>query len=154
MGNPKDFAWYGAEIRELEYEEKSQLKDRIDSFVNNINNLENCIKNLSAEILLKQISRPSEISTLLDIADIVLNIPVTAIPTIAYDDTKLSDDIKIVCNNVKQFNLFNNRIKNKYNLGILNEDLDNLIFKFGLYRDKFLSRISLKFYKDCKYINQ
>ena len=30
LGNPKDFAWYGAEIRELEYEEKSQLKDKIE----------------------------------------------------------------------------------------------------------------------------
>ena len=60
----------------------------------------------------------------------------------------------MICNNVKQFNLYNNRIKNKYNLGILNEDLDNLTFKFGLYKDKFFSRISLNFYKDCKYIRQ
>ena len=154
LGNPNDFAWYGAEIRELEYEEKSQLKDKIDSFVKNIDNIDNCIKNLSTEILLKQISKPSEIKTLLDIADIILNIPATAVPTIAYDDTKLANDIKTVCDNVKQFNLFNNRIKNKYNLGILNEDLDNLIFKFGLYRDKFFSRISFKFYKDCKYVRQ
>lgn len=154
LGNPKDFAWYGAEIRELEYEEKNQLKDKIDSFVKNIDSLEKCIKDLSAEILLKQISKPSEIKTLLDITDIVLNIPATAIPTIAYDDIKLANDIKLVCNNVKQFNLYNNRIKNKYNLGILNEDLDSLIFKFGLYKNKFLSRISLKFYKDCKYIRQ
>ncbi len=153
LGNPKDFAWYGAEIRELEYEEKSQLKDKIDSFVKNIDNIDNCIKNLSTEILLKQISKPSEIKTLLDIADIILNIPATA-ATIAYDDTKLANDIKTVCDNVKQFNLFNNRIKDKYNLGILNEDLDNLIFKFGLYRDKFFSRISYKFYKDCKYVRQ
>ena len=154
LGNPNDFAWYGGEIRELEYEEKSQLKDKIDSFVKNIDNIDNCIKNLSTEILLKQISKPSEIKTLLDIADIILNIPATAVPTIAYDDTKLANDIKTVCDNVKQFNLFNNRIKNKYNLGILNEDLDNLIFKFGLYRDKFFSRISFKFYKDCKYVRQ
>ena len=50
--------------------------------------------------------------------------------------------------------MYNNRIKNKYSLGILNEDLDDLIFKFGLYKDKFFSRISIKFYKDCKYIRQ
>ncbi len=154
LGNPKDFAWYGAEIRELEYEEKTQLKDKIDSFIDNIDNLESCIKNLTSEISLKQVTKPHHIKTLLTFADIILNVPPTAIPTIAYDDTKLADDIKTVCNNVKQFNLFNNRIKNKYNLGILNEDLDNLIFKFGLYRDKFFSRISFKYYKDCKYIRQ
>lgn len=154
LGNPKDFAWYGAEIRDIEYEEKNQLQKGIDSFVTNINNLENCIKILSSEILLRQTTKLSEINTLLDIANIILNIPVTAISTIAYDDTKLANDIKTVCDNVKQFNLFNNRIKNKYNLGILNEDLDNLIFKFKLYRDKFISRISFKYYKDCKYIKQ
>lgn len=154
LGNPEKFAWYGAEIRDLEYEEKCQLKDKIDSLIANIDGLENCINNLSNEILLKQISKPSEIKTLLDIADIVLNVPATAVPTIAYDDTKLASDISVICNNVKQFNLYNNRIKNKYNLGILNEDLDNLTFKFGLYKDKFFSRISLKFYKDCKYIRQ
>lgn len=154
LGNPKDFAWYGAEIRELEYEEKSQLKDKIDSFVKNIDNLENYINNLTNEILLKKVTKPIHIKPLSNIADIILNIPATAVPTIAYDDTKLANDIKTVCDNVKQFNLFNNRIKNKYNLGILNEDLDNLIFKFSLYRDKFFSRISFKFYKDCKYVRQ
>lgn len=154
LGNPKDFAWYGAEVREMEYEEKNQLKDKIDSFVKIIDNLENCINNLTDEILLKKVTKPKYVKTLLNIADIVVNIPATAVPTIAYDDTKLAKNIKTVCENVKQFNLFNNRIKNKYNLGILNEDLDNLIFKFSSYRNKFFSRISFKFYKDCKYVRQ
>ncbi len=154
LGNPKDFALYGAEIRELGYEEKSQLQDKIDSFVKSIDNLNHCIKDLSSEILFKQILKPSEINTLLDITDTILNIPATAVPTIVYDDTKLENDIKTVCDNVKQFNLFNNRIKNKYNLGILNEDIDNLIFKFGLYKEKFFSRIFFKFYKDYKYVSQ
>ncbi len=154
LGNPKDFPWYGAETRELEYEEKNRLKDRIDSFANNLSNLEEKINDLSEEVLLKPISKSSEIKTVLDTADMVLNIPVTAIPSIAADDTKLSNDIKTVCNNVKQFNLYNSRVKDKYNLGILKEDLDNLIFKFGLYKEKILSRLSLKFYNDCKYIRQ
>lgn len=154
LGNPKNFAWYGAEVRDLDYEIKTQLKDKIDSFIKVLDDLVQNVDDLSNEILLKPITKPVEVDTLLKIADIVLNIPVTAISTIAYDDTKLANDIKIVCNNVKQFNLYNNRIKNKYNLGILNEDLDDLIFKFGLYKEKFFSRISIKFYKDCKYIKQ
>lgn len=154
LGNPKNFAWYGAEVRDLDYEIKTQLKDKIDSFIKVLDDLVQNVDDLSNEILLKPITKPVEVDTLLKIADIVLNIPVTAISTIAYDDTKLANDIKIVCNNVKQFNLYNNRIKNKYNLGILNEDLDDLIFKFGLYKEKFFSRISIKFYKYCKYIKQ
>lgn len=153
LGNPTSHSWYGCEIRDIEFEEKLQLKNNLKTFINNLLDLTNNIKELKDYLLTKSIIKTSQIDSLINLANIILNIPNSAVDNIAQDNTQISDDIKTICNNVKQFNLYNNRVKNKYNLGILNEDIEDLIQKFSIYRDKFFSRISFKFYKDCKFIN-
>ena len=153
-GNPKDFAWYGAEVREIGYEEKTQLKDRIESFIKNTDKLRENADILSDEIFVKRMTTLNEIKTLTDIADIILNIPASAIPTISLDDTKLASDIKTVCESVQKFNLYNNRVKDKFNLGILKEDIEDLIFKFNNCNENFISGLFVKFNKDWKYIKQ
>ncbi len=154
FGKPEDFAWYGAEVREIGYEEKTQLKDKIENFIKNTNKLRENADTLSDEILLKHPKTPEEIKVLIDSADVILNIPKSALPSITLDDGKLADDIKTVCKNIQQFNLYNNRVKNKYNLGILKEDIEDLIFKFNNYSENFISSLFIIFNKDWKYIKQ
>ena len=152
LGNPKSFPMYGCEIRDIEFEEKIQLKGHLKNFLENLNNLNVNIKELKDYLFTKNIVKISQIKTLTDIANIVLQIPNSALDNIAEDNTKMADDIKLICNAVKQFNIYNNRIKPKYNMGILNEDIEDLIQKFSTYKNKFFSRISFKFYKDNKFI--
>lgn len=152
LGLPENFPWYGCEARELEYETKIQLKEQLSLFIKDIAELIQTAKNLTDEIMLNEIKKDSQLDKLCEIAEIIYNIPDSAINKIAINDSKITEDIQNVCNCVKQFNIFNNRIKSKYNLGILSEDIDDLIQKFGLYKEKFLSRISLIFYKDCKFM--
>lgn len=152
LGNPINHSWYGCEIRDIEFEEKLQLKNSLKNFISNLDALTININELKNYLLTKNIGKLSQIDNLINLSNIILNIPNSAIDNIAEDNTQMSDDIKTICNNVKQFNLYKNRIKNKYNLGILNEDVEDLIQKFSIYRDKFFSRISFKFYKDCKFI--
>ncbi len=150
LGVPEKFAWYGCELRGLEYEEKIQLKERLSIFIKDVSDLANFIKELSVEILAMVPSNDLQLNILLEISETILNIPNSAINSISTGNSTLAEDIKMICNNVKQFNIYNNRIKSKYNLGILNEDTDDLIQKFSIYQSKFFSRISLNFYKDCK----
>lgn len=152
LGQPQFFPWYGCEIRDIEFEEKIQLKNYLKSFLVALDNLTKNIGELKEYLLTKNIVKISQIQNLIDIANIVLQVPNSALDNIAANNTKMEDDIKLICTAVKQFNIYNNKIKNKYNLGILNEDIEYLIQKFSIYRNKFFSRISFKFYKDCKFI--
>ncbi len=152
LGNPQLFPWYGCEIRDIEFEEKIQLKKHLKSFLDTLDNLTKNIRELQEYLLTKNIVKISQIQNLIAIANIVLQIPNSALDNIAENNTKMANDIKLICNTVKQFNIYKNRIRDKYNLGILNEDIENLIQKFSIYRDKFFSRISFKFYRDCKFI--
>ena len=153
LGNPTKHPWYGCEIRDIEFEEKIQLKNSLKTFLSNLTNLTDNINELKEYLLTKNIIKISQIDSLINIATIISNIPNSAVDNIAEDNSQMADDIKMICNNVKQFNIYNNRIKNKYNFGILNEDIEDLIQKFIIYRDKFFSRISFKFFKDRKYIS-
>ena len=152
LGNPQLYPWYGCEIRDIEFEEKIQLKKHLKSFLDTLDNLTKNIRELQEYLLTKNIVKISQIQNLIAIANIVLQIPNSALDNIAENNTKMANDIKLICNTVKQFNIYKNRIRDKYNLGILNEDIENLIQKFSIYRDKFFSRISFKFYRDCKFI--
>ena len=152
LGNPKNHAMYGTKVRDIEFEEKIQLKNVGKDLISNIDNINKYVCELKDYLLLNGVDKISEIEKLLEISEIVLQIPVSAIDNIAKDDNSIAEDIKTICNIVKQFNLYNNRIKNKYNLGILSEDIEDLITKFTLYKESFISRISLKYYKQCKFI--
>lgn len=110
------------------------------------------IKCLNNEICMKSVENDFQIDLLCEVANVILDVPNCALHKISQNDAIIVQDIQNICNCVKQFNIYNNRIKNKYTLGILNEDIDELIQKFMLYKDKFLKRISVGFYKDCKFI--
>lgn len=152
LGNPQLFPWYGCEIRDIEFEEKIQLKKHLKKFLDTLDNLIKNIRELQEYLFTKNIVKISQIQNLIAIANIVLQIPNSALDNIAENNTKMANDIKLICNTVKQFNIYKNKIRDKYNLGILNEDIENLIQKFSIYRDKFFSRISFNFYRDCKFI--
>lgn len=152
LGEPKNFPLYGCEVREIDLEILLKLKNELKNFLKNFNDFCLNINDLKTYLLTKNIVKISQVESLINVAKIVENIPNSAIDNIAQNTPQMAEDIKMICNNIKQFNVYNNRIKNKLNLGILNEDIEFLIQKFSIYRDKFFSRISLKFYKDCKFI--
>lgn len=152
LGTPKNFPFYGCEIREMDLEILLTLKNELKNFLKTFSDFCVKIKELEDYLLTKDIVNMSQVEPLINIANIVENIPKSAINSIAQKTSQLSEDIRTICNNIKQFNFYNNRVKYKLNLGFLNEDIEFLTQKFSNYRDKFFSRISLKFYKDCKFI--
>lgn len=154
LGEPQKHSFYGCELRDLDFETKIQLKDYLKININNISELTSNIKTLTEEILFKSLNKDSEIDLLIEVANVVNNIPDCAINKISTDNANVAQDIQHVCNCVKQFNKFNNRVRNKYNLGILNEDIENILQKFTIYKENFFSRISLDYYKDCNFIKK
>lgn len=152
LGQPENFAWYGAEIRDLKFEDKVHLKDKIASYIKNLDNLVTNITELKNEILLKNITKPVHINVLLDIAETVKNIQPTAISAI--DDAEIINKINTIYKDFQESEIYSKKVENKYNLEILNENLENLVTKFENYKKKFISRITFKYYKDCKLIKQ
>lgn len=152
LGNPKDYSWYGSEVIDLDYQTKIKLKESFTNVINLIENLEENLTVLSEEIFLEKPKRDSDLDYFLEVATAISKIPKTAFKKFELDDEKVVNDIKLICNCVKEFNSYNKRVKNKYNLGILDEDIDGLIDKFTYYNTKFTSKISINYYKDCKYI--
>ncbi len=154
LGNPKDFAWYGSQIKELNLEEKIKLKKEIDLLIKNISDIEINIDNLCNETSLNQITKISQIEKNINIADIILNIPVLAIPYLEKEDKNLEDNINLVRDEVSKFNKYKNRTKAKYDNNILKQDIDDLISKLSIYKDNFVSKLFFKFNKEYKSFKQ
>ncbi len=148
LGEPKEFAWYGTQIKEISLEQKIKLKNEIDSLIKNITEIENDINILCEELSLNKITKISQLEHFLNIADIVSNIHVSALPYIEKED--LEENIKLVCDTVK----YNNRIKNKYNSDILKQDIEDLISRLSVYKDNFISKLFFKFNKEYKTFKQ
>ena len=150
LGNPKDFAWYGTQIREISLEQKIKLKNETDSLIQNISELENNIDFLCKELSLNKVTKISETEKFLETACTILNIPPSVLPYIEDKNLKLEENVKLVCENTKQFNLYKNRIKENYNPTILNQDIDDLISNLSLYKDNFVKKLFFKFSKEYK----
>lgn len=153
IGNPKEFAWFGATIKEIDFEQKIKLQNEIDKFIKDIDYTEQKTKELTNEILLKRVSKLTDIINLINTATIVLNIPVSALEYMN-DDKYLEENVKSINNNIRQFNLYNNRVKNKYSSDILKQDTDDIISRISVYKDSFIAKLFFKFYKDYKFVKQ
>ena len=154
LGNPKEFAWYGSQIKELGLEQKLKLKKEIDSLIKNINNIEINIDNLCNEISLNKITEISQLEQAVNIVDIILNIPVTAIPYLENEDKNLEENISLIRDEVTKFNKYKNRTENKYGNNILKQDIDDLISKLSIHKDNFISKLFFKFNKEYKSFKQ
>ncbi|MBR3627824.1 MAG: DUF4011 domain-containing protein [Elusimicrobia bacterium] len=150
LGNPKSFPWYGTQVRGLELEQKIKLKNETDSLIKNITYIEKYINDLCKEILLNNITKISELEQFINIVTIVSNISPTALPYIKDENLKLEENIKHICDNVKQFTLYKNRVKGNYNLDILNQDIDDLTARLSVYKDNFIIKLFFKFNKEYK----
>ncbi len=152
LGNPKEFAWYGTQVRELSLKEKIDLKNETDSLIKDINDIEQSVNILCEELLLKPTTKFAQLEDFITVTDAVSNIPVSALPYMENEDLKLEENVKSVRDTVKQFNIYNNRVKNKYNSNILSQDIDDLISKLSLCG--FVSKLFFKFNKDYKFFEQ
>ncbi|MBR3654188.1 MAG: DUF4011 domain-containing protein [Elusimicrobia bacterium] len=152
LGNPKEFAWYGTQVRELSLKEKIDLKNETDSLIKDINDIEQSVNILCEELLLKPTTKFAQLEDFITVTDAVSNIPVSALPYMENEDLKLEENVKSVRDTVKQFNIYNNRVKNKYNSNILSQDIDDLISKLSLCG--FISKLFFKFNKDYKFFEQ
>ena len=152
LGNPKDFAWYGTQVRELSLKEKINLKNEIDYLIKSINEVEKSINILCEELLLKKVTKIAQFEDFITVADSVSNISDSALSYMESDNVKFEKDVKLVSDTVKQFSTFNNRVKNKYSSEILNQDIDDLISKLSLCG--FISKIFFKFNKNYNFFKQ
>lgn len=150
LGNPEEFAWYGTQTREISLEQKIKLKNEIDSLIKNITEIENDINVLCEEVSLNPVTKIVQLEQFTNIADIVSNIPVSALPYIENENLELEENIKLVCDTVK----YNNRIKNKYNQDILKQDIEDLTARLSIYKDSFISKLFFKFNKEYKTFKQ
>ncbi len=152
LGNPKEFAWYGTQVRELSLKEKINLKNEIDYLIKSIEEIEKSINILCEELLLKKITKIAQLEDFITVADSVSNISDSALSYMENADINFEEDVKLVRDTVKQFSTFNNRVKNKYSSEILNQDIDDLISNLSLYG--FVSKIFFKFNKNYNFFKQ
>lgn len=149
--NPKYFSWYGCEVNQLEgYSVRNSLEKNITNFVEKNIDLEKDLVDLSKELFIAKPSNVLDINRLIEITNIIVNIPTSAFKTLAINSEKTISDMKYICDCITQFNHFNNMVKDCYNLGILSEDIDELIDKFSNYEQNFSARLSIfNYIKDC-----
>ncbi|MBQ3641200.1 DUF4011 domain-containing protein [bacterium] len=154
IGNPKKYALFGCEARSLNYEENTLLKEKLNSINENIIKIKSDLMEISEEIGIQPANKLSETDDFLDFANTIASLPPSSLKYISGSEKELKEQLRYICDITKDFNTFNNRLKDKYDYKILKEDIENLIQKFDIYKSSFFSRFSLDFYKDCKYINQ
>ena len=156
LGNPKEFSWFGSHLKNLDsdYRLKLSIKEKLKNLSENISKLQFEITNLEDLIYYKKISKFDEIEKLTDIANLILNIPQNTFKTVSFDNENLTEDINKICECIRQFNIYNNRIKEHYNLGILNEDIESLIIMFENFNKKFLNKISIDYIKNKNHIRK
>ena len=151
LGNPKEFAWYGTQVRELSLKQKMNLKNETDALVKYIDETEKSIDFLCEELLLKKATKISQLEDFVTLADTVSNIPFSALSCME-EDSKFEENVKHIRDTVRNFCTFNNRVKNKYNSDILKQDIDDLMTNLSGYG--FISKIFFKFNKNYDYFKQ
>lgn len=152
LGNLKEFSWYGTQVRELSLKQKMDLKNETDALVKYIDETDKSINLLCEELLVNKVTTIMQIEDFVMIADTVSNIPVSALPFMEEDDLKFEEKVKSVRTAAKNFNTFNNRVKNKYNSNILEQDIDDLITRLSGYG--FITKIFFKFNKNYNSFKQ
>lgn len=154
LGNPKLFSWYGAHVQNLDadYRLKLEVKELLRNTTEKLEKLNDDIHQICNITYLKQPSKLDEIDNIIEIAEIISRIPQNTFKKISFADAELSANINKVCECIKQFNIYNNRIKNNYNLGILNEDLDYQITLFEHFNQSFINKLSFNYLKSKKYL--
>lgn len=156
LGNPRNFSWYGTHIKNLDadYQLKLEIKGLLRDTTKNLEKLGANIDQLCELIYLKQPLKLNEIDNIVKITDIISHIPQNTFKKVSFEDEELSTNINKICECIKQFNIYNNRIKNNYNWGILNEDLDYQITLFEHFNQSIVNKFSFNYIKSKKYLKK
>lgn len=156
LGNPKSFSWYGSHIKNLDadYRLKLEIKELLRNAADTLDKLNNYTKQICEITYLKQFTQLSEIDNVVNILEIISHIPQNTFKTISFNDEKLYTNINKVCKCIEQFNIFNNVIKDHYNLGILNEDLECQIALFEHFNQSIFNKLSFKYFKSKIYLKK
>ena len=149
LKNPKLYPWYGSHIKNLNsnYQLRISVKNLLRDLISSIKSLQNDCTNLCKNIAVQTPKKFSDIDNLLKISDVLLDIPLNTFKTVSFNDEKLVGEISKICECISNFNIYNNKIKNNYNIGILNEDLDFQIELFSNYSKGILKRLSFEYIK-------
>lgn len=149
LGNPKQYSWYGANVKNLDsnYQGKIAVRNNLKTLSENLRILQSKCAELSENICVKNPETFKDIENITEIANVILDIPQNTFKNVSFADEKLSNDISKICECIKQFNKYNNKIKNNYNLGILNEDLDFQLELFSNFSKSFFNKISFEYIK-------
>lgn len=156
LGNPKMFSWYGSHNKNLDadYRKKIEIKEFLRHTHKNLNELNEKLKQLSELTYIKLPLKIDEVDKVVEVCRVITHIPQNTFKNISFSDKELSTNINRVCECIKQFNVYNDKIKNKYNLGIINEDLDYQIALFEHFNQNILNKISFNYLKAKKYIKK
>ena len=149
LGNPKQYSWYGSHLKNLDsdYQNKIIIREKLKIISESLKQLQFNLDKLCNIVCLKIPENLSEIDKITEITDIILNIPQNTFKNVSFSDDKLSNNINKICECIKQFNIYNNRIKNNYSLGILNENLDFQIELFKNFSKSFINKFSINYLK-------
>ncbi len=156
LGNPKQYSWYGSHLKNLDsdYQNKIAIKSKLKTIANLLNELKISSEKLCKIIYIKEPAVFKDIENIINVAEIILDIPQGFFKKAVLDDENLIKNINKICECIKQFNLYNNKLKDNYSLGMLNEDLDFQIELFDNFSKKIISRISFEYLKRKKYIKK
>ena len=156
LGKPKQYSWYGSHIKNLDsdYQNKIIVREKLKNISESLKLLQDNYSNLCKNICIREPNIFKDIDQVLEIANIVLNIPQNTFKNVSFADEKLSNDINKICECIKQFNIYNNRVKNNYSLGILNEDLEFQIELFSNFSKGFFSKFSIDYLKRKRHIKK
>lgn len=149
MGNPELFSWYGVNKKDIDsdYEFKLSIKSKMKELIESYENLSSNISNLSNIIDIEKVENIDDILKVQDIVKLISQIPDVLYRTLPLEDEYLSDKLNNVCQILKQYNNFNNKIKEKYNDNILSLDIDEYINLYEFYNQSLKNKLSLKFIK-------
>lgn len=155
IGNPALHPWCGARLTELSYKEKLSVKEFMDSAHEAHLKLQNSLQKLAKASCFKKPSSYLEIGKVLDGTNVLVMIPLSAIEFLNIKKWgKLSLEMSEILTNVKEFNLFKEWIQNRYDLGILEEDLDKLLGEYSHFSSNLFYFLTPSFRKNKRILKK
>ncbi|MBR6722488.1 DUF4011 domain-containing protein [bacterium] len=149
IGNPKSFSWYGSYIKDIDsdYRKKLEIKELFKKIIEDVEYIKPLIDKLAIHVCKDAGNTYLEINKMIECSKAIQLIPKNLFKKGYLSDENLISEIDSIIKIINEYNTCYNSLIEKYNLEILNENIDNLIEAYKEYNNRFISKISFAYLK-------
>jgi very-short-patch-repair endonuclease/flagellar biosynthesis GTPase FlhF len=139
MKEPSLHPWYGSKLTNLSYQNKVKIKKLMAAYHEAYSKLQSTSQYLAKAISFKKPDKYRKVSELLEGVNAFLTLPPSAVELLKKKSwDKLKPKVSSIVTEIKAFNEFKDWAKNKYDLSLLDANIDELHKEYKRHADKFI----------------